>query len=439
MQTSQPLQPRDLRPALPHAAPGAAQTLGVLSAVLDSLGVALCSFDAAHRTVLWNQTFLRFFPEQDGHIHPGEPYAANLRRFYRARLPLAELPRIEQFVAEGLNRHRGQGRPFSFDHHGARLTVASLPLPCGGRVRVWTGKPCQPPSPAALAPLPAALFNMADGAAVLRNGRITAVNEEFMRLYDVRRADSAIGLTFAEVVRRAWQPHAYAGAGATLAMLDKGCFNGAAFEVELPLGRWRRVIERQAEDGATYASHADITALKQQQQALQDAYAKLELLSTTDSLTGIANRRRFEQGLAHEVQAAGHSGQPVSLLLVDVDKFKDINDAHGHPGGDACLQRLARLLTGTVRRNDLAARLGGDEFALLLPGARFPDAMAVAETLRAAIAHDGGAPPMTASIGVATLDGQGHGLHAGRSLVSQADRALYAAKRVGRNRVSGPP
>ena len=437
------------QPALPRLDAPAA--LGVVAAVLDSLGTGFCAFDDADRTVLWNQAFLRFFPEHDGCIHAGEPYAENLRRFYRVRLPPSELPRIEQFVAEGLARHRKQVHPFSFDHNGHRLTVASLPLPGGGRLRAWTGKPCAPASGLAsgLAPLPDALFNMADGAAVLRAGQITAVNEEFMRLYDLRRSADAIGLTFAEVVRRAWQPHAFLGADATLAMLDHamldhamldhGCFNGAAYEVELPLGRWRRVIERQADDGATYASHADITALKGQQQALQDAYAKLERLSTTDHLTGLANRRRFEQGLAHEAQAAARAGQPLSLLLVDVDKFKDINDAFGHPGGDACLQRLAALIASAVRRHDLAARLGGDEFALVLPGARHADALALAEGVRAAVAGHGGMPPMTVSIGVATLDGVANDVDAARSLVPMADRALYAAKRRGRNAVSGPP
>ena len=104
--------------------------LGPMAEGFDGLGVAMCVFDTADATVLWNRTFLKFFPEHAADVHVGEPYVDNLRRFYRERLGPDELPLIERYVQEGLERHRTQQRPFSFEHLGRRLqvtgTVASI-------------------------------------------------------------------------------------------------------------------------------------------------------------------------------------------------------------------------------------------------------------------------------------------------------------------------
>ena len=424
-------------PTEPAATPAA---LNTVAQVLNGLGIALCAFDGADRTTLWNQAFLRFFPEHDGQICMGETYADILRRFCRTRLLPADLPRIERFVTEGVARHHAQTRPFQFHHRGKRLTAASLPFASGGCLRIWTA----PAADAAvsrpnLAPLPDTLFNMADGAAMLdKHGRITGVNGDFMRLYDLPSATDALGLTLGELVGRAWKQQSPSGVvPGSLPVLDDSRRLGVPFEVELPGGRWRRVMERRAADGSTYASHGDITVLKQQQIALQKAYAQLEALAVTDSLTGIPNRRRFEQALSQAVAASARTMAPLSLLLLDVDNFKRINDVHGHPAGDGCLQRLASLLRRAVRVGDVPARLGGDEFALILPGAGYDDARDVAEMLRAASAADMGGPAMTVSIGVASLDGAADS-GAGLSLVAAADRALYAAKRAGRDRVCSP-
>jgi PAS domain-containing protein len=111
--------------------------LRAVGTALDGLEVALCVFDHHDRTLAWNNTFLAFFPEHEGHVHLGEPYADNLRRFYQQRLAPKDLPRIERFVAEGVARHQSQQRPYEFDHADFRVRVSSIEMGRFGRVRVW--------------------------------------------------------------------------------------------------------------------------------------------------------------------------------------------------------------------------------------------------------------------------------------------------------------
>lgn len=184
------------------------------------------------------------------------------------------------------------------------------------------------------------------------------------------------------------------------------------------------------------ASHAQVLA---QQQALQTANAQLERLSQTDGLTQLANRRQFDSALAREHAHCRRTGAPLSLLMIDVDQFKRVNDDYGHAKGDDCLRAVARALErGVTRATDLAARYGGEEFACLLPNTDLESACAVAERIRAEVEALGlnnahaAAPHLTVSIGVATLQG---GEYSETELVVRADAELYAAKQAGRNRV----
>lgn len=168
---------------------------------------------------------------------------------------------------------------------------------------------------------------------------------------------------------------------------------------------------------------------------------KLEVLAAQDQLTGLANRRHFDDTLKIESRRAGREGTPLSLLLIDVDHFKGFNDTYGHVAGDQCLRAAGQKLQQCLKRSgDLAAHYGGEEFTLILPNTDAAGALTVAELVLEHISALGvehqGSPfgRVTVSIGVATL----HGIEAnGRELelIKAADRALYRAKAAGRNRV----
>ena len=170
---------------------------------------------------------------------------------------------------------------------------------------------------------------------------------------------------------------------------------------------------------------------------LGETLEALRLLATRDDLTGLLNRREFDRVLEAEAIRAGSFGQPLGLVIVDIDRFKTINDSRGHPAGDAVLREVARRLRAVVRSVDLVARVGGDEFALILIQADAQAARAAALEACAAVGREpvaavgGPAVPVTASAGIAALPADAKGVV---ELVAAADQALYAAKAAGRNR-----
>jgi len=195
------------------------------------------------------------------------------------------------------------------------------------------------------------------------------------------------------------------------------------------------------------AIRLDVSELMQREQELNllngrlaQLNQELSVLSRTDALTGLANRRAFDQRLAEEVSRAARHQVPLALLVVDIDHFKSYNDRYGHPAGDACLRQVAAVLRECAGRPiDLAARLGGEEFAVLLPHLGNAEAMQVAQRCvqaveAAAIAHEGSpvAPHVTVSVGVAESTQLAQD---GAALLAAADAALYLAKRQGRRRV----
>ncbi|MFD0672867.1 diguanylate cyclase [Cohnella sp. GCM10027633] len=172
---------------------------------------------------------------------------------------------------------------------------------------------------------------------------------------------------------------------------------------------------------------------ERKQRELMNVNHMLETMALTDPLTGLYNRRYFQESLLANIAMFHRSQAPFSLIILDIDRFKSINDTYGHPVGDIVLKQLGQLLKSKARESDVVARYGGEEFVLLLPQANWDNAVAIAERYRASIE----ATPLadlrvTASFGVATMTPG----YTDETLIGQADQALYRSKENGRNRVT---
>lgn len=211
---------------------------------------------------------------------------------------------------------------------------------------------------------------------------------------------------------------------------------------DMPRAGRRRYLAADA--SPIFGADGELAAVVETLRDLTDektAQLALEQLATRDGLTGLANRRCFDDTLHAEWARALRQRQPLSLLMVDVDNFKAYNDANGHLGGDECLKRIARAVASEMRANDLVARYGGEEFAVILPNQSLKGAAIVAERIRCRVEQlqlPSTAPTrhVTVSIGAATAMA-GSDNHASE-LVATADAALYRAKHLGRNRISLP-
>ncbi|GAA2522414.1 GGDEF domain-containing protein [Pilimelia columellifera] len=190
---------------------------------------------------------------------------------------------------------------------------------------------------------------------------------------------------------------------------------------------WARQVERRAVNTAEQAASQAASALQ-----VTVLTEQLRAQSQTDGLTGVANRRRFDEVFAARVSQAAENGADLALLLVDIDHFKRLNDTHGHQAGDETLREVAQALHSQCQEPHLVARYGGEEFGIVLADTDPVGALAIAERVRGAVARIEGVTQVTASIGVASYPG--HGLSPAE-LISGADAALYRAKASGRNRV----
>ncbi|MGD9772889.1 diguanylate cyclase domain-containing protein [Diaphorobacter sp.] len=421
--------------------------------LLDSLGIALCVFDAQARTVLWNAQFLRLFPEHDGHLHAGEPYAANLQRFYRARLAAEDLPQIDRYVREGVLRHQNQSRPYMFQHRGRWLRVAVTCLDNGDRMRVWTDlsqagalqtiEPAEAPQPAGLhAPDALHLLEHAgDGIAVLDTaGHILFANDRFATLYGLSSRSAALNRRYPDLARQCWQvPHAAAEYAEradelTMALNDSLHFAGVPFAVPLPGQRWIRVTLNAPVGDQVYTTHTDVSADKREESALRALTDRLRQETHHDALTGLQNRR----GLESLVHGLGRQPGPHAVLFIDLDGFKAVNDSAGHATGDEVLRQAAGLLRRSVRTGDTVVRLGGDEFVVLLRACGLPQARTVGNKIVNAVGTTAfttacGTFYIGASVGVRMFDDH---LDSPDVVLHDADVACYQAKRDGRGRVA---
>lgn len=200
----------------------------------------------------------------------------------------------------------------------------------------------------------------------------------------------------------------------------------------------KSIMDEAGQYQGSFAMFTDIHARKMAELELKRTVEKLEVLSFVDSLTNIANRRYFDERLSLECSRRSRDGKELSLLMIDIDHFKEFNDCYGHLAGDECLRRIAGVISETVAgASCLAARFGGEEFACMLPDTNVGSAVSIAEKIRAEVERlqieNRGAKEcvfVTVSIGVATAEAA-----TPINILSRADAALYKAKANGRNRV----
>ncbi|HSE49046.1 MAG TPA: diguanylate cyclase [Terriglobales bacterium] len=224
--------------------------------------------------------------------------------------------------------------------------------------------------------------------------------------------------------------------GELVAILNLESTRPRAFHDQMPLAQ--TIADQIA--GAIHSARL-YQEVRKANRALADANRRLEELSRTDGLTGVANRRQFEDVFEREWRRAQRANGPIALLMIDIDEFKKYNDHYGHQGGDDCLQKVAATLKASlVRASDVVARYGGEEFVVVLPGSDQKQAIASAERLRQRVEQMGmphearisGPKTVTISVGVAALSPKP--TDEPQTLLSAADQALYGAKHGGRNR-----
>jgi diguanylate cyclase (GGDEF)-like protein len=283
--------------------------------------------------------------------------------------------------------------------------------------------------------------------------RIHELDDERRRLRDVTvrfgealAATHDIGELLRVVVETAMEATGARG-GALLRdnheVVRKGDPDAGARRLEFHLSAGEESFGRLVLTADSFSKEQTETAewfVNQARTALENArhHRAVQRQALVDSLTGLANRRLCEAALEKEIGRADRFGEALSLVVGDIDDFKNVNDRHGHPTGDEVLRQFARALQDTVREIDLAGRWGGEEFVVGLPGTDLAGGVRLAERVRAALAErtieapSGERLHVTASFGVATFDGRG-GL---RELLAAADVALYRAKRAGKDRVA---
>jgi diguanylate cyclase (GGDEF)-like protein len=195
----------------------------------------------------------------------------------------------------------------------------------------------------------------------------------------------------------------------------------------------RAVYKDNILDGAVLAFR-DISVQKKHLQTLEAINELLEKQATTDALTGIFNRMKFNKSLTNEIQRTQRYNTSLSLIIFDIDHFKQVNDTYGHLAGDSVLKILTKLVASNLREIDLFARWGGEEFAILTPETPLDGAIKLADKLRSKIeSHDFSEPEkITTSFGVTTLKKGDNTI----SFINRADEALYRAKEGGRNQVA---
>ena len=263
------------------------------------------------------------------------------------------------------------------------------------------------------------------------SGRITEFNPAAERTFGFTAKEIIGELFLVLLAERCHEPYRLeldrlfssedvANAGRTIELVGRRK-GGSEFPLELCLLTWRT-----GKDALYTCIVRDISERERVSKEREELLRRVEAMARTDALTGLPNRRAWDEELRRELARAARSGESLCVVLLDLDHFKRFNDEHGHQAGDALLREAAIAWRMRIRVTDLIARYGGEEFAILLPHCPPDEALAILERLRAATREG-----QTCSAGVAYWDGS----ESSEELVGRADTALYEAKRSGRDRV----
>jgi len=437
------------------------------AALLDAMEAGIVLYDADDRLVFANADFRRLYPTRTAAIHPGRSFEDLLRETVNAGEVPDAVGREAEWIAERVALRRAQRSGTKvFERRmadGRWRRVVDQRLPDGRMLGFSIDvtelveqreamRAARSEAQTARTRLDEALDALPDGFALFdADDRLVAANQRYREVYRESAPAIALGASFESIVRygleRGQYPQGDADREAWLAerLRRHRAADGVPILQHVAGERWLQIDERRTASGGIAGVRTDVTELVRTREALEHANAELTRLSSTDALTGALNRRGFDEHLAAEHRRALRHGAPLALLLVDVDHFKRYNDFHGHPAGDAVLQRVAAVLAQQARRpGERAARYGGEEFALVLPHCTLEVAALVAQRslaaiAQAAIAH-GDSPLgalLTVSIGVAMARPGG----GADELIARADAELYRAKQSGRARacVEGAP
>lgn len=295
--------------------------------------------------------------------------------------------------------------------------------------------------------LEGAMSGMADALIAFdKDANIIFCNDQYRRLFPLTADMRVPGRNLREILRVAHErgEEAQMEPDEVEAWIDNavaGLHEQRDREIHLADGRWLHSRARALSDGTALTVISDVSSIKRAEEALTEVNKHLKQLAATDALTGLMNRRTFDEMLAKEFSRSARHHHPLSVLMVDVDYFKSFNDTYGHQAGDGALRAVAKALKEVARRPaDIVARYGGEEFAIVLPDTDTEGATAVAELLCEAVRQlripngRSSRGVVTVSVGIAT-GSRSNLLPAPEDLVRQADAALYLAKGQGRDGV----
>jgi diguanylate cyclase (GGDEF)-like protein/PAS domain S-box-containing protein len=424
-----------------------------LDAALSNMSEGLCFFDESQRLVVSNRRFAEIYGLSTQDLQPG----ITLAEIVRLRIAAGSGPSSttwQQYMdwAADVVSHRDETQDVAQLANGRVIARRIRLMPDGGWVATHTDVTAARAAEAALRESEARFRLLAE-----HSGDVVVLSDvDGPRQYVSPAAERVLGWRPEELVgRRAIEfvhPEDVPGVLESHAAMRAGANEDTVcYRLRRPDNSWLWVeacARKYAKDdgpGQYVVVLRDATARKDAERTLTEALAHTQQMAATDGLTGLANRRQFDHTADQEWLRCARENLPLSVLLLDADRFKQFNDRYGHAAGDACLRAVAAQLDTAARRpGDLPARYGGEEFVLLMPNTDHFGALSVAERvcqlvrdLRLPHAGNETEGVMTVSIGVATaMPGDPvSGLDSIETLLSAADAALYQAKSDGRNRV----